>query len=305
MMPTSDDFEVVVAAVEYAPSALEETLRSIVSAVPRRTRITVIDDTVMEGSLEDTAHMFFPRVAYHRNVRPLGLAGTLNKGFALSTSRYTVFPRVGDTFLPDAGMVYRLAVEEHEGAAVIFPRVVTVSAQGDRRVTIGDKAKGIVSPAWGNHSGKKAVESLLATAWAYPPAAAWLTELADEFPFDSAYGTATGFHRLLRLLFEGEHLTAVGMEATTRNAGQLDVPAFGNHKDDETAVYVWAGGEAKKRRWFYTEQLAKVAVPARASIIARAFAKNGQSFTSRARAAGDTFRPIATLGKEQRPQKPC
>lgn len=296
-----DDFEIVVAAYGESPY-LEGTLRSIVKAVPLRTRVTVLDDATPDGAVENIVKTFFPRVAYHKNQKNLGVSGSFNKAMRLSRSRYTVLCGPDDILLPDAGMVYRIAVEEHDGTAVIQPGVRTIDSQGNDCDPVGDKIKRRLTPKWGEHSGKKVAESLLAGNWTYNPSLAWRTDLVDTIPFDEGLHTAMDLDRLLKVVFAGETVTVVDMPAFGYRRHEHSVSSVNSGKKrlaEELKIHARAYGEAKKRRWWKAATMAQFAPTARLNGMVAIVESDSPTAQDKAKAFSTVFRP-ATVDVEKK-----
>lgn len=185
-------------------------VRSIQAQTDPDWRLTVVDDSKVEGVPEWFSGISDPRIRYQRNERNLGVVGNYRKCVSLLEYERAIIMGCDDLMMPNYLSVIRSVLAEHPEVGLIQPGVQVIDGDGRPHTSLADSAKKrIYAPRQDARllmSGEELAVSLLRGDWLYFPSLCWRTEALKEVDFRDGLEIIQDLALIIDLAQRGEAL---------------------------------------------------------------------------------------------------
>ena len=179
-----------------AGSHLRPLLESLLAQTRQDFEILLVDDASEDDSVELARAVAGPRIALHRNERPLGIGANWNRAAALVRTPLFCLAHQDDVYRPEYLAVMTAALAAKPEAAAAHCRAFTLDEGGREFVSASERYKDRFWKRGGFHDHAALYASLLAGNWIIAPSVLFRTAAVRELG---------GFAERLRFVLDWEY----------------------------------------------------------------------------------------------------
>ncbi|HQU45460.1 MAG TPA: glycosyltransferase, partial [Pirellulales bacterium] len=236
---------------------LRKAIESVLGQSHGKWKLLVCDDGAEQAATETAVADFRDaRIGYHRNERPLGMAGNWNRCLDLADTDLVTLLHADDELLPNYASTMREEADRRPQAAAFFCDAEVIGADGNRRFSLPDAFKKILKTRGRQTielAGRQGVKALLRGNFIMCPTLCYRKSVLGARRFSERWKMVQDLDLTTRLLLSGETLVGTPEVAYRyRRHGENSSDQYTRDLlrfREESALYSILGREAAERGW--------------------------------------------------------